>query len=290
MTRFLLLLCLSLGTLASFAQSKRKPAPFNSMKANDNDKFLNKQFWLGFKAGTNLTNPIVGNRYTVITPTNYPVTQTEKTYRSFDKAGAQATLEVTFYFKGISLSFQPTYRTSTFTYSNQYSWTNPEKAGERLDLKFDQQQRLDAVDLPLMLKYEFGAGKLRPFIQAGGYYSLVTNATKSVVISGTDQASGGTNTFENPAVILGAKDLFANNWGIVGGAGVYYNLGNVRIVFDASYKFGMSNVANVKTRYSNDRLSGIGDVQDDLKIQNLSFSVGCLFPLRFLSTSFKTLD
>jgi hypothetical protein len=259
-------------------------------KGTPQEKFLNKQFWLGFKAGVNLTNPVVESRYSVITPNNYDLSQTEKRYESFNKIGSHATLEVTFYYKGISVSAQPTYRSSRFTYSNEYMWTSAGTAGQRLNLKFDQEQQLDYADLPLLLKYEFTQNDLRPYLQAGVYYSILVNATKGVTVSGTDNASGGTNNFENEPVVVGAKDLFTNNWGLIGGAGVNYNLGNVRLVFDVSYHLGMSNIADVNNRFANDRLSGIGDAQDDLKTNHLLFSVGCLFPLRFLSSNFKSLD
>ena len=291
MKRTILLLCFAIAAVGVFAQNKRKGGPPSmKTKSNPTEKFLNKQFWLGFKAGVNLTNPISQAQYAVIVPNNYDVAQTNKKYQSFNKIGAQATLEVTFYYKGFSISAQPTYRTSRFTYANEYTWTNPGTAGQRLNLKFDQEQQLDYADLPLLLKYEFTQNKLRPFVQAGVYYSILVNATKGVTVSGTDNASGGTNTFKNEPVVVGAKDLFTNNWGAIAGGGLNYNLGNVRLVLDISYHIGMSNIANVKDRFANDRLSGIGDAQDDLKTNHLLFSVGCLFPLRFLSNNFKSLD
>jgi hypothetical protein len=259
-------------------------------KGSPTEKFLNKQFWLGFKAGINLTNPIAQARYSVIIPNDYAVDATNKTYQSFNKLGGQATLELTFYYKGISISAQPTYRTSKFTYSNEYTWTNSEDATKQLNLKFEQEQQLDYFDLPLLLKYEFTQNNLRPFIQAGVYYSILVNATKGVTVSGVDNASGGVNNFENEPTVVGAKDLFTNNWGAIAGGGLNYNLGNVRIVLDVAYHIGMSNIANVKNRYGNDRLSGIGDAQDDLKTNHILVSLGCLFPLRFLSSNYTSLD
>jgi hypothetical protein len=290
MARLLLLLFfLIIVTTGLFAQ-KRKAPPSMKSKGSPTEKFLNKQFWLGFKAGVNLTSPVPQQRYSVITPNNYDATSNEKTYQSFNKVGGQATLEVTFYYKGISISAQPTYRTSRFTYFNEYKWDSPGATGQNLSLKFDQEQQLDYADLPLLVKYEFSQNRLRPFIQAGVYYSILVNATKGVTVSGIDNASGGKNEFRNEPVVVGAKDLFTNNWGMIAGGGLNYNLGNVRIVLDISYHIGMSNIANVKNRFSNDRLSGIGDAQDDLKTNNLLFSVGCLFPLRFLSNNYKSLD
>ena len=290
MTRTLLLLCFALAAVGVSAQRKGAPPSMKS-KGTPQERFLNKQFWLGFKAGINLTDPLVQARYAVIVPASANgASQSNKTYQSFNKLGGQATLEVTFYYKGISISVQPTYRTSKFTYSNEFRWTSANPPSQQLNLKFDQEQQLGYFDLPLLLKYEFTQNKLRPFVQAGIYYSILVNATKGVTVSGTDNASGGTNAFENEPAIVGAKDLFSNNWGAIAGGGVNYNLGNVRIVLDIAYHIGMSNIANVNNRFANDRLSGIGDAQDDLKTNHLLFSVGCLFPLRFLSNDFKSLD
>ena len=293
MKRTLLLLFLTLAAVGVFAQKsgRRKSPPSMRSKGTAQERFLNKQFWLGFKAGVNLTDPLAQARYSVMVPTNYDGSTTNKKYDRFNKLGGQATLELTFYFKGISISAQPTYRTSKFSYSNEYNWTSGAGTGANtLNMKFDQEQQLDYFDLPLLLKYEFTQNKLRPFIQAGVYYSILVNATKGVTVSGTDNASGGSTNFENEPVAVGAKDLFTNNWGAIAGGGVNYNLGNVRIVLDVSYHLGMSNIANVNNRYQNDRLSGIGDAQDDLKTNHLLISVGCLFPLRFLSNDFKSLD
>ena len=284
MKRSALTLAIMIGTIVAFAQQKK--TAFNSMNRNSQSKFLDKQWWLGFKAGANLSNPVPIKRYAVVTPTNYSLASMEKQYDHFNKAGMQATLEVTFAFKNFSVSAQPTYRSSKFTYANDMDWRNPENAEEHLSLHFDQEQQIDFADLPLVVKYEVMGFKLRPYVQLGIFYSILLNASKSITVSGTDYASGGTNNFKNEPVIVGAKDLFTNYWGLIGGAGVNYNLGNVRLVLDVSYRHGISNITNIENRFSNDRLSGVGEAMDDLKLHNLVFSAGCLFPLRFLSKNY----
>ena len=291
MKKSLLLLTAILICLATFGQSRKKPSGFNAKeKAKEQEKFLNKQFWLGFKAGINLSQADPTVRYSILSPTNYPIGTTNKVYDSFNKVGSQASIEVTFYYKGFSFSTQPTYLHSRFTYSNQLTWDNPENAKEQLILNYDNEQTLDYADLPFIIKYDITHNRLRPYVQAGIFYSILINATKSVTVTGQDYASGGINQFTNEPIIVGAKDLFTNYWGLMAGAGANYNLGNVRLVLDISYRKGMSNIANTKNRYNNDRLSGIGDVQDDTKLNNIVISAGCLFPMRFLSNSFKALD
>ena len=97
--------------------------------------------------------------------------------------------------------------------------------------------------------------------------------------------------FENETIIVGATDLFAKrHWGLLAGAGVHFNQGNVRFTIEAQYKHGMSNITSTKNRFASDRLSGVGDTMDDLKLRSIAINVGCLFPLRFLGKNFRSID
>ncbi len=289
----LLLLCFMLA-LATFAQEKkRKPSAYNQQKQNKEDeKFLEKQWWLGFKAGANLSKVTVEKTYSVIAPTNYEASTIGKKYESFNLVGSQATIEVSFYFKRFLLSFQPTYQHTRFSYANQFVWSSSDEVTNRVELNFEQEQKVDHAILPLIIKYDVYGNRLRPYVQIGAYSAILLNATKSVTMKGIDNAAGGDNEFESEPINVGAKDLFAKyHWGLLGGVGVNYNLGNnVRLNLDVLYKYGMSNIVSTENRYGSDRLSGIGDAMDDLTLDNLSVSIGCLFPMRFLSSGFKTLD
>jgi outer membrane protein W len=289
---YLLTLCVLLitGAYAQKSNAKRKrPGNFNKPN-NENDQFLEKQWWLGFKAGTNISNAVVGKTYTVISSTDDNPDVSNKKYQHFNKWGTQVALEITFTFKQLSLSLQPTYRHSRFVYTNEYQWIDQDPANN-LVLRYEQEQKVDHVEIPLLAKYELSHGKLRPYLQMGGYAAFLVNANKSIKVSGTDYASGGVNEFENPPIIVGAKDLFAkNHWGMIGGAGLNYHLGNVRLNLDIMYKYCMTNITSTKNRYSNDRITGAGDAMDDLALNNMAFSLGCLFPMRFLESGFKSFD
>ncbi|MBL7858326.1 MAG: PorT family protein [Cyclobacteriaceae bacterium] len=291
MKRFYLLILCTLLALGSQAQAKKKrPSSYNKQN-NENDRFLEKQWWLGFKAGVNLSDPVVVKTYSIIKPTNYERSMVNKDYEHYKKIGSQATVEVTFTYKGASFSFQPTYRHVRFQYSNHYEWSDVDNATNRLILDLYQEQQVDYLDFPILIKYDLTKTKLRPYLQVGGYSSILLNAVKSVERSGTDYASGGENEFKDEPITVGATDLFAkNHWGLIGGAGVNYNLGNVRVNLDIMYRLGMSNVTSTENRYGSDRLSGVGDSMDDLKLNTLTISLGCLFPMRFLSSGFKSLD
>jgi len=271
-----------------FSAKAQPPGYKNKVKAKQNS-FLDKQWWIGLKIGPNLTKASPDTRYSVLAPIDYPLEVTDKQYDGFKKLGSQATLEITFNYKSLGFSFQPTYRLSRFTYTNSYRWDNPENPDETLQINYLHEQKVDYADLPLLVKYDITGNTLRPFVQLGIFYSILVNANKSVEITGTDSGSGGTNEFASEPVAVGAKDLFHKGyWGIVAGAGLHYNLGNVRVILDLSYRKGMSNVTNTENRFGNDRLAGITDALDDMTTDNLAISIGCLFPMRFLSTTYQS--
>jgi len=289
----LLILCATLALAVTAQEKKRKPSAYNqNKKTKEDEKFLEKQWWLGFKAGANLSKATVEKTYSVIAPTNYEPSTIGKDYDNFNLVGSQATLEVSFYYKRFLISFQPTYQHSRFAYSNSFVWESTAEQNNRVELNFKQEQKLDHAILPLILKYDIFGNRLRPYVQIGAYSAILINATKSLTASGIDNAAGGENEFRSETINVGAKDLFAKyHWGLLGGVGVNYNLGNnVRLNLDVIYKYGMSNISSTENRYGSDRLSGVGDAMDDLTLDNLSVSIGCLFPLRFLSSGFKTLD
>ncbi len=291
MRRVLLITTMMFTVWSTFGQLKtRRKAPKFSVGQNKKNTFLQKQFWVGFKAGTNLSQADPIKRYAVISATNYAAATLDKNYTSFQDLGSQATLEVTFQFKNLSISTQPTYSHNVITYSNQFQWINTQAANQSLSQKYSQRQGLDYMTLPLLLKYDVVGNRLRGYVHAGIFYSFLINALKTVTVSGVDIASGGTNNIASQPLIVGTKDLFTNYWGLMGGIGANYQMGNVKLVLDVTYKKGMSNITNVKNRFSNDQLSGIGDAQDDLKLNNIVISAGVLFPMRFLNSSFKSSD
>jgi hypothetical protein len=274
---FGLLMGLCLDAEAQYTKQKAK-------KSKGSDPFLDTQWWLGVKAGANLTQVVATQRFSSFSSTSNPSTNFyDKVYENYQNPGAQAGLEITFFHKGFSFSFQPNYRQQNFFYSNDYLWMDIENPVNTLALKYNQTHHLSYLDFPLFIKYDFLRTRLRPFIQIGGYYSTLVNADKSVEVSGVDLASGGINEFNTEPLNVGIKDLFIkSSLGLVGGIGASYDIANIRITLDVQYRLGMNNITNAKNRYSNNRLASIGEAMDDLKMRNISASLGVLFPLRFL--------
>ena len=271
---------------------KRNKNSYTARKPSKTDSFLDTQWWLGLKTGVNLTEPVSEVPYAVFSPINYDVSELRKKYSRFNKVGMQAGIEVTFYHKGFSFSLQPNFRRQRFEYQNEYNWSNPEVADQTLALSYSQEVSLDYIEIPFFLKYDLMKdSKIRPFIEVGAFYGRLSGAEKKVSISGQDKASGGINAFEGESLNVGADNLFIkSSAGVLGGAGINYDLWKIRVSLDVVYRYGLHNISDVQNRYSNNSLSGIGDTMDDLSLNNLSISLGFLFPLRFISKNFNAVE
>ena len=275
--------------MAQQKRSKREKMypSYSTPRPKQGDQFLQTQWWLGFRAGANLTQAMPTTRYSGFSPINYDARQIEKRYDSYNLTGGQAGLEITFYHRGFSFSLQPNYRRQRFSYGNEFMWQDTENADNSLELKYEQDNQLDYVEFPLLLKYDLTRGKLRPFVQAGVYYATLSNANKSIEVTGTDYASGGAGPFDTEQSVIGAKDLFIkSSWGIAAGGGASFDFWNVRLIMDITYRRGMNNITNVRNRYTKNKLAGIGDALDDMTLNNISFNFGFLFPLRFINKQF----
>jgi hypothetical protein len=280
-------LVLLLGNIFVYAQPNKKQ---KGRGGSSRDPFLNTQWWVGIKGGANLTKAKPTERYSTYSSTADPTTTAyDKKYENFNKTGGQAGIEITYYNQGISLSFQPNYRRMSFLYTNNYNWVDENNTSSSFSSHYTAVQKLDYFELPLLVRYEPLKTKLRPFVQAGVYYAFINNAYKSTSIQITDNASGALDTYSEEDITIGAKDLFiSTNLGWIAGAGVSYPMGNVRLALDISYRRNTNNITSAANRYSNDRLTGSGDVLDDMKLRNLSASVSILIPLRFIMKgSFK---
>lgn len=293
--QFLICFFIALTTVESYAQfrnNKNKRPSYAAKRPNKKSTFLDTQWWLGLKTGASLSKAIPEARYAVYSPINYESQSLEKTYQGYKKVGIHAGIEVTFYHKGFSFSLQPNYRRQRFGYDNTYAWTNPEIEGQSLELQYEHTVNLDYIEFPLLIKYDIlREAKWRPFVQVGGYYGLLAGAEKRLNISGKDQASGGVNEFEGESLQVGADALFIkSSAGLLGGVGVNYDLWKIRVVFDIIYRHGLHNISDVNNRYANNSLSALGDTMDDISLNNLSFNIGFLFPLRFISKDFNAID
>jgi hypothetical protein len=256
-----------------------------------NDPFMRTQWWLGFRAGTNFTKAVPIESYSSFSPVNYEASEIEKVYDGYSTPGLQAGLEFTFYTRGFSVSIQPMFTRQFFSYSTRYQWDDPANPENSLEQNFVVENDLEYLDIPLIIKYDLMQTKARPFIQAGAYYSVLLSAGKTINSSGVDTASGAESTFESEEIKVGAGDLFTtSSAGLIAGVGVSVSQGNIRMVFDVNYRYGLNNITNTSNRYKDDRLASIGDVMDDINLRSIWIGIGAQFPLKFISKDYEAVN
>ncbi len=274
---------LLLAVIAIPAIAQKKPPGIGGYA----EEFLKTQWWLGIKVGINYTDPNPITPYSSISTIGFPEQDLDKTYEVFSLPGAQAGLDITFYHRGFSFGFQPTYKRIRYAYANYRSWLGPSLVNA-FDMEYKIEQRIDAVDVPLSIKYEIiQSGKTRPFVMAGGYYAFITNAEKKVDITYTDNAAGNSGPTAGGSQILGVTQQFQNYAGILGGVGVSLDYLNIRTVLEAVYLRGLTDITNNGNRFTQTELTSIGDVNDELKIDNINISLSFVFPLRFIDKQFQ---
>jgi hypothetical protein len=246
------------------------------------------QWWVGIKGGGNLTKAEPTASYSVFSFIHSPSPgQNEKMYEAFSKTGLQFGFMVGFEFMpSLSVNFNPGYAAYQYEYSNSHRWFSGETASKNVLQQYRFSTRLQYVDLPLTFKYELATGKLKPFVQAGAYYNTLVNATLNTEVINTDRASGSEIEIEAAQLSTGITDrLIRTNWGLLGGAGFTYNIGNARFGVEVNYRHGMNNIVNANDRYvDNQQISGLYDVQDDIQLRNIEFNLLCIIPLKFITS------
>ncbi|MEO9870018.1 outer membrane beta-barrel protein [Ekhidna sp.] len=260
--------------------AQKKPRSKNPLES-----FLDTQFWLGLKMGVNYTQAFPETRNTGFSPIDYSADSLQKSYDDFALPGAHMGLEMNFYHRGFSASFQPAYKRSRYKYNSALEWIG-EQSANRFETRYDVEQRLDLIELPLMIKYDvIQSGKIRPFVMVGGFHTLVISAQKDVKITQTDYSSGNPLTSSGGTTTLGVKDAFKNFSGVSGGIGVNLDYWNIRTVFEINYKHSLTSATQPNIQQN--ELASLGETNDEIFLRDFSVSLGFVFPFRFIDQQFK---
>jgi len=280
----ILSIALLFTSLDTVGQKRRKP----SKPGSQAQEFLNTQWWLGIRGGTNFTQTTVINSFSGLNPINYSEENLEKEYQNFVKPAFHIGLDITFYHKGFSILTFPTFFRNNITYSSKLSWAG-ETERDQYETSYDVNQSITFLELPIAVKYDIIGDKIRPFVMAGAFYSIAFDANKEVQIFETDYASGEAVQFDRANIKLNNKNEIKNNWGVLGGVGVSFDFWNIRSIIDVQYRYSFQSIVNSETRFNENTFSSFGEVQDDYSLQNYSASLSFVFPLRYIDSQFKAL-
>ncbi len=251
------------------------------------ESFLDTQWWLGLKFGTNVTQPYANETYAVTSQIN-AASEMEggKQYDEFNMLGVQVGLDATYYIRGFSIGVQPLYKRMRYSYSNSFSWDNSIQ-NEAFITEYDVVQALDLVEVPLTLKYDIiKAGSFRPFVMVGVSYSFVVGANKNLDIRHTDvvldsRVVGG-------EVSLNVPNEFKHFASALGGVGASYDVGNIRLYLDFAYHYGFTSAVDKEEIFEENAFFAVGEINDDIFLRNISGSFGVVFPLKFIDNTFQS--
>ncbi len=274
---------LSLITLLLCLISLALPAQRRLDAKGGLEAFLDTQWWLGLRAGSNLTNPNSETFYSVLSAIDYDAENLKKNYESFQSPGIQLGLDLTYYHRGFSVGVLPTFKRYRYNYDNTLEWIT---TTDVFETKYMVAQNLDYLEVPVVLKYDLlRSGNLRPFAQLGIQWAFAIGAEKSLSIihqEGTPAVSSG------GSISIDTKGDFKGFAAALAGIGVNYDIGNIRTSLDFSYSYGLTSIIDERRLFTENQLTAIGDINDDIRLTNLQANLSFLFPLRFIDTTFKS--
>jgi hypothetical protein len=161
--------------------------------------------------------------------------------------------------------------------------------------------RQTSINVPLLLCYSDNEGTYRPYVYAGYSFSRLLSDRASITLREEKRMPSGIEGKEDDIDIFEAPSPDFNfferrnkmNQSLIFGGGVKYKIGLDFVFAEARYSAGLKNIVNVNNAYGNyafDQKSGewilsfspaseYAHVDDYLRLDNLSFTVGFLRPL-----------
>jgi len=254
---------------------------------------------VGFRAGLNLTTIDPKKRFDILDFGTEPVDKeyVENIFRLNDLEFVQLSeimgfnlgliLERSLWSKNTSVSFQPGFSKVKFKYQIIYQ--------DLGDLTFEATQKISYFDLPIIAKYRFMVSKkVSPFVLAGIYSRVLLNSNKEMSSAFQPDPSNPTlitrETPETPVSSL-MNDF---SGGFIVGAGVSWNwrkndidfFKRSSLNFEIRYLNSWNNANDADNRFMNNNLSDVFlyefyDVMDDIRLNNLEFSVSLLYDLNY---------
>lgn len=248
-------------------------------KGSDDGRFM-----IGLKGGLTANQPVILRKFNIISPLNSTVSQSGiKTYNPFyNNLGYQYAFTALYTLnKSFDIRIEPTFSTCVYRYNTDYAWESSAGNYEMIKMAVKHKQTLKYIEVPVTLRYLYGSGTIRPFIQGGISYSYLLNAFKSFKRNDTYVNDLGNTVLTNETVNGDAsKQYLASKFAINAGIGIDCDLNVVHITADINLNAGLNSPINRANRFSSQQYSGgIYDVQDNLRLLMPSVNIGLLFPI-----------
>jgi hypothetical protein len=143
----------------------------------------------------------------------------------------------------------------------ELNYTEKGFTSENLETLETTTRKLNYIEFPFYSHLYFGQKKLKIFVNAGGYLSYAFQSQLEIEVNGI---SRNENYNFNPRV----DNRF--DFGVRGGAGVSYRIGNGEIHLDGRYSYGLGNIFNPYSPLT---------TSDFSRIINYEITLGYLFQI-----------
>lgn len=212
---------------------------------------------LSAAAGINVSYPQVIN--------SYGITNDKKTYTN----GKAKQFGL---FAGYSFSDEVSLQTGVTYAENNYGL---KYSVQNLNFKYDE--TLTYLQVPLFIRYQLKPkGNFKVFAQAGLMTGFLTKAKYDIEKSSTSLESTNLKSIE--VTNNRTKTIF----GTLIGAGASYKLREGHVFGEINYQYSFTNINKPNTRLDNENLVyNYFFIDDDLRLNNLTFSLGYTFYLNY---------
>lgn len=245
----------------------------------------NNRIYLGITGGMNFSAAKVVKDYSLLVTTpqsSQENANSEKDYQGlFKNKGSQFGLYFSYSFKKkLAIVFQPAYQNSSYNYRTAYSWSDTVN-GADFALEMMHQQKVSAVNLPLLVRWDFTVSQFSPYIQGGIYANFRNQAKKTIFYDYTIDEEVDKKTADRTGETDFTEHLLKANFGLTAGVGFTYFANYLAISLESNFRYGFRSMVNDQNRYAD--FTGLSmqylDVPDQLKFMNLDIQLSVMFPI-----------
>ncbi len=245
----------------------------------------NNRIYLGITGGMNFSAAKVVKDYSLLVTTpqsSQENANSEKDYQGlFKNKGSQFGLYFSYSFKKkLAIVFQPAYQNSSYNYRTAYSWSDTVN-GADFALEMMHQQKVSAVNLPLLVRWDFTVSQFSPYIQGGIYANFRHQAKKTIFYDYTINEEVDKKTADRTGETDFTEHLLKANFGLTAGVGFTYFANYFAISLESNFRYGFRSMVSDQNRYAD--FTGLSmqylDVPDQLKFMNLDIQLSVMFPI-----------
>lgn len=253
---------------------------------------LESRFLVGFKGGANVSHVGILQQYQIFSSLSSEELAQKEYYPIYRNLGYNYGFVGVYRLNNfINILIEPTFSHYTYGYEYNLEWTDAINTGFSRLTEQNHLQRLRYVEFPLNVQFYRDYSPIKPYVIVGAYYGNLLGAEKILDIDEyTVVDENRFQTTSNNHHAFFNEQYIKTRIAVNGGIGGIMDFTALLLMFDLTYHYNFNNITRENARFANQQLSGIAyDVNDDVRLNNLVFTLKVLFPLNKPSNLIKSL-